>query len=243
MTTKTPNGRTKWVREKMGLIQSQFGTPMGVSQATVNRWESGETPIELSQALLMESAHGIRKEWILTGERPVWVEHGVATPSVAHRFVMRPMLGGSFLEEGGNPSLGPMDAMYPLPVDFAERVLGDSGGGTIGDLFYWRVEGASMEPTIRRGELILLNCSEPATDTISAGGIYLISRHINESTARLRRLWWDKHAELVRASSDNKAYPSFTLPGRPEELQPLIWGRACWFGRYLLDEAIVPGDW
>lgn len=226
----------------MGLTQVKFAAAMGLAQATVNRWESGETAIEKSQALLIQAVHGVREAWLLTGERPVWVE-SLPVPRQGVRVIERPVLGASFISEEGFAGVGPMDTMYPLRVDYADLVLQGSGGGDYSDLFFWLVEGRAMARIAKPGELALLNCSKNATTKIVKGGVYLISRHKDESTARLRRLWPDETAGVIRATAENSAYPGFELPLDPKKLEPLIWGRVCCVHHYLLGDDLNEGDW
>lgn len=42
--------KVRWVRKELGMTQAELGTALGVSFATVNRWENGRVkPSELAQ--------------------------------------------------------------------------------------------------------------------------------------------------------------------------------------------------
>ena len=53
-----------------GLNQTKIAESIGITQASVSRYLSGENLVSLPVAILFESKFGYRKEWILNGDLP-----------------------------------------------------------------------------------------------------------------------------------------------------------------------------
>ncbi len=94
------------------------------------------------------------------------------------------------------------------------------------DLALITVDGDSMEPTIRHGDLILVDLSQT---TVKKDSIYVLRLEDVLVAKRLQRIY---DGSLV-IRSDNPAYKEQIVP--KEDLESLqIIGRVIWFGRQML---------
>ena len=67
------NKRIKFLREKRGLTQAEFGSKVGAQQATVSAWEVGRITPNSSTIRSICQTFDIREEWLRTGAEPMMV--------------------------------------------------------------------------------------------------------------------------------------------------------------------------
>jgi phage repressor protein C with HTH and peptisase S24 domain len=91
------------------------------------------------------------------------------------------------------------------------------------DLALVHVEGESMEPTLRPGDLILVN----RHDTAARDGIFLLRLDSTLLVKRLQRLPGGK----LKVASDNPAYEPFVVSMEDDSQDLAIVGRIVWSGR------------
>ena len=88
------------------------------------------------------------------------------------------------------------------------------------------MSGDSMEPTLRRGDMILVDCRITSPDV---DGVYIVRINGVMLVKRLQIL----PGNLIRVSTDNPAFLSFEIRTNDERKAMTIVGRAIWFGRAL----------
>lgn len=94
------------------------------------------------------------------------------------------------------------------------------------DLYLIYVDGESMEPTLRPGDVILVNSR--SAQAVPRDGIYVMRMDDTILVKRLQRL----PGRRVKVTSDNNAYESFELDldnGHTDNVS--IIGRVVWAGR------------
>lgn len=73
--------RIRGIRSEKGLKQTQFAKALGLSQSVYSSLENGLTKPSMPILLAMEYVFSVRKEWILTGDGPMYRElEGLGTP-------------------------------------------------------------------------------------------------------------------------------------------------------------------
>ena len=231
------------LRVALRLSQSALGEPLGVTYASVSRWEKGEIHLPDMAAIALEHLYGASAKWLLTGEGSMWVER--ATVHQESEFFDRPLIvGAAACGPGGEiQDPGPAATRYALRRDFAERILRQTGGGTECDLFFLLCRGESMTPTIRDEEMVLINTAMGVRENPYPNGIYLVKRTLNDEEARVKRIRIDKAKGELILSSDNRTFSPVTVALEHVPLPKLILGRVCWLGRYLIDSDPHPEDW
>jgi phage repressor protein C with HTH and peptisase S24 domain len=95
------------------------------------------------------------------------------------------------------------------------------------NLYLINVEGESMEPTLRQGNVILVN---HADNTVTRDGIYALKIGDSVLVKRLQRL----PNSIVKVTSDNPVYQPFDIDLSDNSSSEIsIIGRAVWFGQVL----------
>jgi phage repressor protein C with HTH and peptisase S24 domain/DNA-binding XRE family transcriptional regulator len=93
-----------------------------------------------------------------------------------------------------------------------------------GNLYLINIEGESMEPSLRPGDVVLVDHSD---NTAKRDGIYVLRMGDALLVKRLQRLPGD----VIKASSDNSAYESFNIDLKKDGHEISIIGRVVWSGR------------
>lgn len=93
------------------------------------------------------------------------------------------------------------------------------------DLYLIHVEGESMEPTLRPGDLILVDHRE--AEKLPRDGVYVVRMDDSLLVKRLQRL----PGGQVRVTSDNTAYQPFMINLTQQNNEFDIVGRVVWCGR------------
>lgn len=65
--------RIKGIRHSLHLTKTKFATSIGLSLAALVTLERGETKPSKPVLEVIELKHGYRREWVLTGNEPVYV--------------------------------------------------------------------------------------------------------------------------------------------------------------------------
>lgn len=63
------SARLRWLRQRRALSRTALGKAVGVSGATLSRWEEGSTKPSIDQLLLIAAYYGVHPALILTGDR------------------------------------------------------------------------------------------------------------------------------------------------------------------------------
>lgn len=208
--------RLKEVRESMKLSQKAFGTLLGLSQGTYQKYESGlvSTPQEILEKLADKL--GINLHWLITGDGPMHVggeESGEEEPSRTHarekidirKNVLKdsvevPMtslrLSAGQGQEWSDAELTG-EVLY-IPRNVARRYPGNS------DFAGAQVVGDSMEPTLHDGEPVVF-----VRGFIQGDGIYVLA--VNGELL-VKRLQFDGILGKLHIISDNTRYRAIEIP-------------------------------
>ena len=119
------------------------------------------------------------------------------------------------------PGLRP-DNDVDFRLAFRNDWLDQFGGAK--QLFVIKVEGDSMEPTLKENDTVLINKNANAIGT--GGGIFAINWH---DMSMVKRLQMKPQTDEIIIKSDNPNYDSMVV--KPNEI--LIEGKVIWYGREL----------
>lgn len=163
---------------------------------------------------------GVRLDWLATGEGEMFAGGAprggnpdqVADYEYIPLYDVRAAAGGGAIAEEG-----PVIDDLAFKAQWVRSELHASPR----DLYLIYVDGESMEPTLRPGDVILVNHQDTGP---SRDGIYVLRMDDALLVKRLQRLPGGK----IRASSDNAAYQPFELDGNSDIA---IIGRVVWSGR------------
>lgn len=206
-------------RNRLSLLigeEDPFGWAkrVGIPSSTFDRiWNSGTTP-KAPHLVRISEAAGVSIDWLLTG-RPSGCAWN-APEGTPHDFVPIP-----WLQVPGSDTVARGLAVGRLALD--RNWLRRAGCPQAETVAMATAVGDSMEPTIRDGDLLLV---DTGVTEFRDDAIYLLGLGTTFRVKRVQRLL--NGAVVVK--SDNPAYASETLS--PEEVAAIrCLGRVRWMGR------------
>ncbi|ACL73559.1 putative phage repressor [Thioalkalivibrio sulfidiphilus HL-EbGr7] len=211
--------------------QAALAQQLGVHKNSIGNYERGErTPDADFLRKLMDA--GYNANWVITGEGPMRLgEPEPAAPQAAPEHMIQ--------EVGEEYALVPLydvraaaghgavveEEQVTDSLAFKRQWIHQELHANPADLYLIYVDGESMEPTLRPGDVILVD--RRSAQAVPRDGIYVLRMDGSLLVKRLQRLPGRK----VKVTSDNPAYEPFELaldtPG--EDLA--IIGRVVWSGR------------
>lgn len=206
---------------------SAIASKSGISRRTIQAYLAGETDPSRERILALCLAAGESPQWLLTGERlsPTPIPLGVMEP-LDHPyhsedpdqiflplFETRPAAGpGNHVHRERPATVLPFSRTWLRSIDISPQ-----------DAAVLKVEGDSMEPTLRHGEMVFLD-TKAAQEALSAG-IWVFSIRGQLFVKRLE----PRPDGEVLAHSDNPAYSSFPVDLSHPSFK--LIGRVAWAGR------------
>ena len=206
--------RMKTAMQESGVTQSELARLVGVRPTSVNDWLSGKTKsLKGDSAVRASEVMNVRAKWLSTGEGPKRREQGapaasldldampglVAVPRV--RFKLSAGVSGFAVEpENGNGK----------PIYFRDDWF-QMHNYRPEKLFSVRVAGASMEPSLWDGDLVVVNTDDTKPHD---GDVFAVNYEGELTIKRLRRDagdWW--------ATSDNSDQRRFAPKRCTEDVQ------------------------
>lgn len=135
-----PMNNLRSARKAKGLTQRQVAEAIGLSQNGYSYWENGKSKIDQSQLVKLAALFDVSIDYLM-GNSQVPKEIGVKIPVL------------------GNVAAGiPIEAITDI-VDYEEI---DAAMATTGEFFGLRVKGASMEPRMRDGDVVIVRKQDRA---------------------------------------------------------------------------------
>lgn len=182
--------RIRNLRQSLGQTQKEFATALGIVQGFLSAVESGKKTPSDTLLIALCQTHGIRREWLLTGEG------GMKTVGTA-----RPAEVAT--ENSGIPLLKRISSTFPA-IDPSEiedvlRLPGLPPG-----CYALRFEGDFMAPTISDGDLVIFEPGRRGENK----DIVLVTNRWGEVIFRRLRLRGDE----VYLAAENASY----VPFRPD---------------------------
>lgn len=210
--------RIRSLREKKGLNQSELAHELGLeSPMAVSKYEKDQREPDVAKLIKVSDLFGVSMDWLLTGEGPV--QAGAAlTETSDDDFVFIPQVRGEISAgEGSAP-----DDVIELKIAFAKDWIKRRGDPK--NLSLIRIRGDSMEPTLRSGDLVLVDHNRNYLDP--QGGIYAV---VMDDLIMIKRVQVLYPTDRVSIISDNPQYESIEI----KTAEVRINGKIIWFGREL----------
>lgn len=247
--------RLRRFREEKGIGSgAELARLAGVPEATYRAYESGRRPLTPRAARELAVPLGITWQALLFGKEASQLEGAVTTAEQASALlgqrvsrkprepVVRPpgalpaeivsMAGDSWAllpVYDARASAGPGRAIDQENVlhriAFREEWVHSVTAAPIDQLAVISVDGDSMEPTLRQGDMVLVDFGQ--TRPQQKDGIYVIR---TDGGLQVKRLQVEVAAQRLTILSDNKQYePQRNV--RPEDVA--VVGRVIWLGRQI----------
>ncbi|AUN95908.1 XRE family transcriptional regulator [Pseudazoarcus pumilus] len=232
----TVGNRIREARTRLGLSQPEASSKSGIPLGTLRKYEH-DSSLPGAEAITGFVRLGVNSNWLLTGEGPMLLsdtplaeraaplagssEETVSTDDAG--YVAVALYNGIHAAAGHGAVAGtetPDDALM-----FKEDWIRFELGAKPADLCLIRVSGDSMEPTLRAGDVILVDRRAQQPDR---EGIYILRMDDMLLVKRLQAL----PGGVLQVSSDNAAFATWTLKVSELEANAVhIIGRVVWAGR------------
>lgn len=186
-------------RQQLGLTMLQVAQAVGVSEATVSRWESGDIA-NMRRDKIAKLANALQL-------RPSVVMGINDEPSEKPTAVKIPVLG--FVRAGI-----PMDAIENI-IDYEEI---SEEVARSGEFFALKIKGDSMEPKISEGDVVIIR----KQSTVENGEVAVVLINGNDATVKK----FHKTDVGIKLISTNPQYdPFFFSPQEVESLPVEVIGK------------------
>lgn len=229
--------RIKQARAALGLSQQALADAIGGSKRGIQDNESGANA-PASTLLRGIVALGVNANWLLTGDGPMLLSELLS--NALEDFVVAEKLQRTAdtmrSSQGEFVSIPLYDVQVAAGVgsvvdaenvvdflSFKHEWIRSELHASPSDLYLVHVDGESMEPTLRPGDVILIDHRD---QSVSRDGVYVLRMDGALLVKRLQR----KPGGLIKVSSDNQAYDSFEVS--PSDFSDFsVIGRVVWSGR------------
>jgi len=223
------NLRIKMVREQKSLTQQQVAEQLGIAQGFLSELERGRYKPRKPLLLAISYLYKINYEWLITGkgekeedEKPLILREPETKYNESSipkdEFVYVPQVSSRISAGVGSV----LNTMIEIKIAFRRDWIQRKGNPENMSLI--RATGDSMEPTLKSGDIVLIDHSRNNVDP--HGGIYAIVVDGEVMIKRLQILYPSKKIKLI---SDNAKYESTDVDS--DHLK--ISGKVIWYGREL----------
>ena len=229
--------RIKEARAALGLSQQDLADAIGGSKRGIQDNESG---VNAPASTLLRGivGLGVNANWLLTGHGPIFLSDLLS--DALEDFVV-----AEKLQKTADAMRNSQDGFVSIPLydvkvaagvgsvveaenvvdflSFKQEWIRAELRANPADLYLVHVDGESMEPTLRPGDVILIDHRD---QSVSRDGVYVLRMDGALLVKRLQR----KPGGLIKVSSDNQSYDSFEV--NPKEFSDFaVIGRVVWSGR------------
>ncbi len=200
---------------------------MGVSPSAFRKWLKGEAEPSRERLIALADAAGVGVAWLATGEGPSPRFDGV-TPNAAFsgsldksQFLLLPKTAES-AEAAAGSGTPPPDPRASVHIAFGHDWVRRSFAIEPEELMLETAIGKSMQPTIRDGDIILIDSTDRQFREF---GVYVLEYHGERLVKRVQRKL-DGGLLLI---SDNAIYEPERIPSERASGVTVV-GRVVWSG-------------
>ena len=198
MCIRDRDNRLRQLRIKSGLSQKELADRLYVNQTAVSQWERGITTPNQNTLIKLCDMYGVTIDYILG-----------YSPDIA------PRKKGVKIPVLGRVAAGiPVEAVQDV-IDYEEI---DEEMAKTGEFFALQIQGDSMEPRIKSGDVVIVR----KQDIVDSGDVAIVMVNGDDATCKK----FVKHKNGVSLVSMNPAYtPMFYTMDEVESLPVRVLGR------------------
>lgn len=222
--TDTVGSRLVEARKRLGLTQEALSERTGLPLSTLKKYE-GSHREPCAEALAQITWAGINANWLLTGKGPMLLDD-LSKPAYRAEeapadYAAIPLYDVRAAEVGG----AVVDSKQVVDfLRFKQEWIRAELRASPDDLYIIYVDGESMEPTLRPGDIILVDHRDQSQ---ARDGIYVMRMDGTLLVKRLQKM----PGGVIKVTSDNPAYDSFNISHDQIGADFAIIGRVVWSGR------------
>ena len=191
--------RIRALRTELGIKQIDLAKRLNVGQNTISNWENGKTEPDTEALQAMATIFGVSIDYILG--------HSIVRNSENQKGTTIPVLG---------------DVAAGIPIEAVTDILDyeeiDAALARTGEFFGLRIKGASMEPRMREGDVVIVRQQE----TADTGDTVVVL--VNGDSATVKKIKYGPDG--ITLLPTNPAYdPMFYTAAEVEQLPVRVIGR------------------
>lgn len=220
--------RVRKIRQEHSLSIQELSKKIGIPDRTISNYERGERKPSVEYLSLLAENLDANPEWLILGTGEIFLSKEKTasqeklpdglTPS---DFTFIPMI--DLQAAAGSGVIIDTESTKDF-IAFTKDWLFKNVKAPLNELVMFLTKGDSMEPTIRDGDMLLVDKSDTV---LKSEGIYVIRMDDSLIVKRVQRLP-DKKAEII---SDNSLYKPFIIDLTDESIG--VIGKVVWFGRQI----------
>jgi len=205
-------------RRKLKMSSIEFAKKIGISTSKLLRIETGIVEPGINDLIKICEFLGIDLGYLIDNPKLF---------KISPDFVYIPLVEGKISAGKGLIPQNNIEDFLAFKKEWIQKK------GDVSKMVLIRVSGDSMEPTLRNGDIVMVDTSKNYIDP--QGGIYAIMVEDEIMIKRLKYVFQKKHEKTeeiekkIKVISDNSLYDSFELD--IEDI--VINGRVIWYGREL----------
>ncbi|GAA3704127.1 S24 family peptidase [Oceanisphaera sediminis] len=201
---ETAGERVKKLRKEAGLTQAELAKRIGVKAPAVTQWETGKTSLSGENLLKVAKVLNVSPDYILHGGKD-GRSNISSGPEIKGRYpLISWVAAGAWCDI---TEIHPADAvLYPCPVSCSDRT------------FVLRVQGISMEPLFRDGDLIFI---DPAADV--RHGSYVVARLDDHNEATFKKLIIEGGQKYLKPVNPNWPEQIIAINGNCTIVGPVVF--------------------
>ncbi|WP_333874936.1 LexA family transcriptional regulator [Methylobacter sp.] len=201
---------------------SELARKCEVSESVVRKWRNGESDPSRKRLMVIADIMGVSLEWLASGKGSMWKGETVAVSSSPDidDFCYIPLY--DVYASTGHGLLNDNEQIIDR-LAFKQSWFRTEIGLSPENCCLIHVIGDSMEPTLHKRDVVMIDCSPT---NIIEDGIYCLKLSSGLLIKRIQRLMGRK----LKVISDNPAYEAFTIDDFNTEDHAII-GRVVWAGK------------
>ena len=178
------------------LKQADLARGLGVSEATISKWLSGKSSPRMKKIDDICKILGVKREDLL-------YEHDFAEEEPISASNLYTATVKDF------PLLGTIAAGQPIFAEETVPVLVSGAAGIDAD-FCLKIQGDSMTPKIKDGDIVFIRKQSMVEDGEIAA---VLITELYGDTATLKRVYYDKEENKIQLIAENPKYPPLSYSG------------------------------
>jgi len=218
----TISDRIRKIRQEQGLTILELSKKIGIPDRTISNYERGERKPSVEYLTLLYEHLNANPEWLISGNGEMFTDKSAISGKFSvEDFLFIPKL--MLKPAAGCGTIVDLEDVEDY-IAFQKEWFNKHIHAPKNSLAVMTANGDSMEPTIKNGDMLLVDTSQNQART---DNIYIIRIDECIVVKRVQCIPGNK----LQVISDNKTYDPYVLDLSDESHQAVIIGKVVWYGR------------